>query len=132
MCIRDRLNETEWTFPKLIKELSELDIERIRYITSHPRDMTDELMRSHKDIEKLQPYLHLPVQSGSDKILKEMNRGYTFSEYIRIINKSRDYRPDIAISGDFIVGFPGETDKDFEDTLRIVKEVKYAHAYSFK
>ena len=119
-------------FQGLLENCLSLDIERIRYITSHPRDMTDELMRSHKDIEKLQPYLHLPVQSGSDKVLKEMNRGYSFSEYMRIINKSRDYRPDIAISGDFIVGFPGETDKDFEDTLRIVKEVKYAHAYSFK
>jgi tRNA-2-methylthio-N6-dimethylallyladenosine synthase len=94
--------------------------------------MTDELMRSHQDIEKLQPYLHLPVQSGSDKVLKEMNRGYTFSQYMKIINKTRKYRSDIAISGDFIVGFPGETDKDFEDTLKIVEEVRYAHAYSFK
>ena len=121
MCIRDR-----------IRELSQLSIERIRYITSHPRDMTDELMRSHKDIEKLQPYLHLPVQSGSDRVLKEMNRGYTFADYMKIIDKTREYRPDIAVSGDFIVGFPGETDKDFQDTLRIVEEVKYAHAYSFK
>ena len=121
-----------WSFPNLIRELSKLDIARIRYITSHPRDMTDELMRSHQDVEKLQPYLHLPIQSGSDKVLKEMNRGYTFSEYMRIIDKTRVYRPDIAISGDFIVGFPGETDEDFNETLRIVKEVKYAHAYSFK
>ena len=126
------LDESDWTFARLIRELSKLEIERIRYITSHPRDMTDELMRSHKDIEKLQPYLHLPVQSGSDKILKEMNRGYTFSDYMKIIDKTREYRPDIAVSGDFIVGFPGETDKDFQDTLKIVKEVKYAHAYSFK
>ena len=126
------LDDSDWTFARLIRELSELEIERIRYITSHPRDMTDELMRSHKDIEKLQPYLHLPVQSGSDKVLKKMNRGYTFSEYMKIINKTREYRPDIAVSGDFIVGFPGETDKDFQDTLKIVKEVKYAHAYSFK
>ena len=126
------LDESDWTFARLIRELSKLEIERIRYITSHPRDMTDELMRSHKDIEKLQPYLHLPVQSGSDKVLKEMNRGYTFSDYMKIIDKTREYRPDIAVSGDFIVGFPGETDKDFQDTLKIVKEVKYAHAYSFK
>ena len=125
-------DEENWSFPKLIKELSKLNIERIRYITSHPKDMTDELMRSHQDIEKLQPYLHLPVQSGSDKVLKEMNRGYTFSQYMKIINKTREYRPDIAASGDFIVGFPGETDKDFEDTLKIVEEVRYAHAYSFK
>ena len=89
-------------------------------------------MRSHKDIQKLQPYLHLPVQSGSDRVLKEMNRGYTFSDYMKIIDRTREYRPDIAVSGDFIVGFPGETDKDFQDTLRIVEEVKYAHAYSFK
>ncbi|MDA9034036.1 tRNA (N6-isopentenyl adenosine(37)-C2)-methylthiotransferase MiaB [Hyphomicrobiales bacterium] len=126
------LDESSWTFPRLIRELSQLSIERIRYITSHPRDMTDELMRSHKDIEKLQPYLHLPVQSGSDRVLKEMNRGYTFADYMKIIDKTREYRPDIAVSGDFIVGFPGETDKDFQDTLRIVEEVKYAHAYSFK
>ena len=119
------LDDSDWTFARLIRELSELEIERIRYITSHPRDMTDELMRSHKDIEKLQPYLHLPVQSGSDKVLKKMNRGYTFSEYMKIINKSREYRPDIAVSGDFIVGFPGETDKDFQDTLKIVKEVMW-------
>ena len=126
------LDESSWTFPRLIRELSQLSIERIRYITSHPRDMTDELMRSHKDIQKLQPYLHLPVQSGSDRVLKEMNRGYTFSDYMKIIDRTREYRPDIAVSGDFIVGFPGETDKDFQDTLRIVEEVKYAHAYSFK
>mgnify|MGYP005688281591 FL=1 len=126
------LDESSWTFPRLIRELSQLSIERIRYITSHPRDMTDELMRSHKDIQKLQPYLHLPVQSGSDRVLKEMNRGYTFADYMKIIDKTREYRPDIAVSGDFIVGFPGETDKDFQDTLRIVEEVKYAHAYSFK
>ena len=85
------LDDSDWTFARLIRELSELEIERIRYITSHPRDMTDELMRSHKDIEKLQPYLHLPVQSGSDKVLKKMNRGYTFSEYMKIINKTSEY-----------------------------------------
>ncbi|MBN44107.1 MAG: tRNA (N6-isopentenyl adenosine(37)-C2)-methylthiotransferase MiaB [Rhodobiaceae bacterium] len=122
----------EMTFPQLIKEISELNIDRIRYITSHPRDMTEELMKSHREISKLQPYLHLPVQSGSDKILKEMNRGYTSQEYIDIIYKTREYRSDIAISGDFIVGFPGETDDDFQATLDIVKKVKYAHAYSFK
>jgi len=94
--------------------------------------MTEELMRAHRDIEKLQPYLHLPVQSGSDKILKEMNRNYSSQEYIDIIDKAREYKQDIAISGDFIVGFPGETDDDFEATLDIVKRVKYAHAYSFK
>tara|TARA_B100001778_G_scaffold67649_1_gene53372 strand:- start:1403 stop:2755 length:1353 start_codon:yes stop_codon:yes gene_type:complete len=125
-------SDIEMTFPQLIKEISELNIDRIRYITSHPRDMTEELMKSHKEITKLQPYLHLPIQSGSDKILKEMNRNYTSQEYTDIIYKTREYRPDIAISGDFIVGFPGETDDDFEATLDIVKKVKYAHAYSFK
>ena len=124
--------DIEKTFPQLIKEISELNISRIRYITSHPRDMTEELMKSHKEITKLQPYLHLPVQSGSDKILKEMNRNYTSQEYIDIIERTRKYRPDIAVSGDFIVGFPGETEADFEATLDIVKKVKYAHAYSFK
>ena len=124
--------DTDMTFAQLINKISELNIERIRYITSHPRDMSEELMRAHRDIEKLQPYLHLPVQSGSDKILKEMNRNYSSQEYIDIIDKTREYKQDIAISGDFIVGFPGETDDDFEATLDIVKRVKYAHAYSFK
>ena len=124
--------DTDMTFAQLINEISELNIERIRYITSHPRDMTEGLMRAHRDIEKLQPYLHLPVQSGSDKILKEMNRNYSSQEYIEIIDRTREYKQDIAISGDFIVGFPGETDDDFEATLDIVKRVKYAHAYSFK
>ena len=126
------LHTKEENFNECIKEISELNIDRIRYITSHPRDMTDELMKSHKEIPKLQPYLHLPVQSGSDKILKEMNRNYTSQEYKDLIYKTREYRPDIAISGDFIVGFPGETNDDFEATLDIVKKVKYAHAYSFK
>ena len=90
--------DTDMTFAQLINEISELSIERIRYITSHPRDMTEELMRAHRDIEKLQPYLHLPVQSGSDKILKEMNRNYSSQEYIDIIDKTREYKQDIAIS----------------------------------
>mgnify|MGYP003325370616 FL=1 len=125
-------NGNKITFPELINEIAKLEIDRIRYITSHPRDMTNELMIAHRDIKKLQPYLHLPVQSGSNKVLKEMNRNYTSEEYLDIISKTREYREDIAISGDFIVGFPGETDSDFEDTLKIIKRVKYAHAYSFK
>ena len=87
--------------------------------------------RSHKDIEKLQPYLHLPVQSGSDKVLKEMNRGYTFSDYMKIIDKTREYRPDIAVSGDFIVGFPGETKDDFEGTMNLINEVRFDESFSF-
>jgi tRNA-2-methylthio-N6-dimethylallyladenosine synthase len=117
----------------LIRALAKIDgLERIRYTTSHPADMTDELIAAHGELEKLMPYLHLPVQSGSDRILKAMNRSHTTESYLRTIEKMRAARPDIAISGDFIVGFPGETDEDFEATLRIVDEVRYASAYSFK
>ena len=107
-------------------------IARIRYTTSHPRDMDDELIAAHRDLEKLMPYLHLPVQSGSDTILKAMNRRHTAAEYLEIIDRIRAARPDMAISGDFIVGFPGETDADFEATVEIVKKVGYASAFSFK
>jgi tRNA-2-methylthio-N6-dimethylallyladenosine synthase len=107
-------------------------LERIRYTTSHPADMNDALIAAHGEIEKLMPYLHLPVQSGSDRILKAMNRSHSVESYLRTIEKVRSARPDIAISGDFIVGFPGETDADFEATLQIVDEVRYASAYSFK
>ena len=117
----------------LIRALSHIDgLERIRYTTSHPADMTDGLIAAHGEIEKLMPYLHLPVQSGSDRILKAMNRSHTVDSYLRTIEKARAARPDIAISGDFIVGFPGETDADFEATLSIVDAVRYAAAYSFK
>jgi tRNA-2-methylthio-N6-dimethylallyladenosine synthase len=117
----------------LIREVAKVDgIERIRYTTSHPADMTDELIAAHAEVGKLMPYLHLPVQSGSDRILKAMNRSHSVESYLRTIEKVRAARPDIAISGDFIVGFPGETDEDFESTLRIVDEVRYASAYSFK
>ena len=102
----------------LIKELSKINkLERITYTTSHPRDMTDDLINLHQDNEKLNPYLHLPVQSGSDSILKNMNRKYTAKQYIKIIEKLRKKLPNIALSSDFIVGFPGETKKDFQDTL---------------
>ena len=110
-------NNTEMDFADLIYELSLLDIKRIRFTTSHPNDMNQKLLMSFKDIDKLQPYLHLPVQSGSDKVLKLMNRNYSSSFYIEIINELKSYRPDIAISGDFIVGFPGEDEKDFIKTL---------------
>ncbi|WP_375451168.1 tRNA (N6-isopentenyl adenosine(37)-C2)-methylthiotransferase MiaB [uncultured Devosia sp.] len=107
-------------------------LERVRYTTSHPRDMDDALIAAHRDLDILMPYLHLPVQSGSDSILKAMNRRHTAAEYLRIIERIRTARPDMALSGDFIVGFPGETDQDFEDTLSIIREVGYASAYSFK
>ena len=121
------------TLPQLIKELSKIsDLKRIRFTTSHPNDMTQELIDAHGEMEKLMPYLHLPVQSGSDNVLKAMNRKHTAKSYMKIMEKLRSARPDIALSGDFIVGFPGETDTDFEQTLELVREVKYAQAYSFK
>ncbi len=123
----------EWTLGRLIRHLAEIvGLERIRYTTSHPRDMEDELIRAHGDVPQLMPYLHLPIQSGSNNVLHAMNRKHTASEYIAIIERLRAQRPDIAMSGDFIVGFPGETDDDFEDTMRLVETVGYAQAYSFK
>ncbi|MBP0616296.1 tRNA (N6-isopentenyl adenosine(37)-C2)-methylthiotransferase MiaB [Jiella mangrovi] len=107
-------------------------LERLRYTTSHPRDMNDELIAAHRDLAELMPYLHLPVQSGSDKILKAMNRRHTAEDYLRLIDRIRAARPDIALSGDFIVGFPGESDADFEATMRLIEEVGYASAFSFK
>ena len=107
-------------------------LERLRYTTSHPRDMDDALMAAHRDLDILMPYLHLPVQSGSDSILKAMNRRHTAAEYLAVIERIKAARPDMALSGDFIVGFPGETDQDFEDTLKIIRDVGYASAYSFK
>ena len=117
----------------LIRTLAAIDrLERIRYTTSHPADMSDALIAAHGEIEKLMPYLHLPVQSGSNRILKAMNRSHTAETYLAILDRMRAARPDIALSGDFIVGFPGETEEDFEATLRIVDAVRYASAYSFK
>lgn len=117
----------------LIAELSRIEgIARLRYTTSHPRDMTDELVAAHAENPKLMPYLHLPVQSGSDSILKTMNRGHTAESYMKLIEKVRAARPDMAISGDFIVGFPGETEADFESTLLLIRQVNYASAFSFK
>jgi len=118
---------------ELIRVLAKIDdLDRIRYTTSHPADMTDELIAAHGEVEKLMPYLHLPVQSGSNRILKAMNRSHTAETYLAILDKVRAARSDIAISGDFIVGFPGETENDFEATLKIVDAVRYASAYSFK
>ncbi|MET3901311.1 tRNA-2-methylthio-N6-dimethylallyladenosine synthase [Devosia sp. UYZn731] len=107
-------------------------LERVRYTTSHPRDMDDALIAAHRDLDILMPYLHLPVQSGSDTMLKAMNRRHTAAEYLRTIERIKTARPDMALSGDFIVGFPGETEQDFEDTLSIIRDVGYASAYSFK
>ena len=118
---------------ELIRELDRIDgLERIRYTTSHPADMTDALIAAHGEVQKLMPYLHLPVQSGSNRILKAMNRSHTAETYLAILAKVREARPDIALSGDFIVGFPGETEEDFTATLNLVDEVGYASAYSFK
>jgi len=117
----------------LIRALDKIpELRRIRYMTSHPNDMTEGLITAHGDVEKLMPFLHLPVQSGSDRILKAMNRSHSRDSYMRILDRVRAVRPDIAFSGDFIVGFPGETDADFEDTLSLVREVGHAQAYSFK
>ena len=123
----------EMRLGELLYDLAELPgIERLRYVTSHPKDMDDGLIGAHRDLECLMPYLHLPVQAGSDKILKAMNRSHTASEYVDIIARVREARPDIAISGDMIVGFPGETDEDFEATMDIVRATNYAQCYSFK
>lgn len=122
-----------WSLADIIAALADINgLERIRYTTSHPNDMQDDLIDAHRDIEKLMPYLHLPVQAGSDKILKAMNRKHTAESYLEIIGRLKKARPDIALSGDFIVGFPGETEEDFEATLQIVRDAGYASAYSFK
>lgn len=123
----------EWRLAELIRELAEIpNLERLRYTTSHPRDMTSDLIRAHGEIEILMPYLHLPVQSGSDRVLSAMNRQHTSENYLDIIEAVRAARPNIALSSDFIVGHPGETEEDFEDTLTLVERVGFAQAYSFK
>lgn len=117
----------------LLRELAKIDgLKRLRYTTSYPADMTDDLIECHRDLDKLMPYLHLPVQSGSDKILKAMNRRHTSSDYLKVIEKLHKANPAIGMSSDFIVGFPGETDEDFQATLDIVNQVKYIQAFSFK
>ena len=131
-------NVNAWTDDKrglagLIRELAKIDgLERIRYTTSHPADMTDALIAAHGEVDKLMPYLHLPVQSGSNRILKAMNRSHTAETYLAILERMRHARPDIALSGDFIVGFPGETEAEFAETLRLVEAVGYAQCFSFK
>jgi tRNA-2-methylthio-N6-dimethylallyladenosine synthase len=126
-------SDDSWTLAKLIWALNDVDgLERIRFTTSHPNDMTDELIDAHGECPKLMPYLHLPVQSGSDKILKRMNRSHTAESYCRVVERLRDARPDILLSGDFIVGFPEETEEDFQATMDLIKDVRYGQAYSFK
>ncbi|KAI95275.1 (dimethylallyl)adenosine tRNA methylthiotransferase [Rhodomicrobium udaipurense JA643] len=122
-----------WTLPDLLAALSEVaGIARLRFTTSHPNDMSDALVSAHRNLPKLMPYLHLPFQSGSDRILKAMNRKHRMEDYLRIVDRLRDARPDLALSTDIIVGFPGETDADFEETMRMVERVHFAQAYSFK
>ncbi|MGI9524818.1 MAG: tRNA (N6-isopentenyl adenosine(37)-C2)-methylthiotransferase MiaB [Hyphomicrobiaceae bacterium] len=122
-----------WSLAELIERLSALEgLERLRYTTSHPRDMTDDLIQAHHKNNRLMPYLHLPFQSGSDRILEAMNRKHTAAEYRRLIDKIRSARPDIALSTDVIVGFPGESDEDFGATMALVREVGFAQAFSFK
>ncbi|HEY0622251.1 tRNA (N6-isopentenyl adenosine(37)-C2)-methylthiotransferase MiaB [Sphingomonas sp.] len=117
----------------LIRALDRIEgLHRIRYTTSHPNDMRDGLIRAHAEVEKLMPFLHLPVQAGNDRILKAMNRSHTRDSYLRILDRVRAARPDIALSGDFIVGFPGETEAEFADTLSLVDAVGYAQCFSFK
>ncbi len=123
----------KWGLGELLHRLAAIEgLARLRYTTSHPRDMDDSLIEAHRDLPQLMPYLHLPIQSGSNRILKAMNRRHTTAEYIALIARIKAARPDLALSGDFIVGFPGETDEDFEDTLRLVETVGYAQAFSFK
>ena len=117
----------------LIRALDRIEgLDRIRYTTSHPNDMREDLIIAHKEVETLMPFLHLPVQAGSDRILKAMNRSHTVDSYLRVIDRVREARPDIAVSGDFIVGFPGETEEDFAATLALIERVEHALAFSFK
>ena len=123
----------EWNLAQLLRHLAKIGgLDRLRYTTSHPRDMDLDLIAAHGDTEALMPFLHLPVQSGSDNILKAMNRGHNREHYLDIMRRMREARPDMALASDFIVGFPGERDRDFEDTMELVREVGYAIAYSFK
>jgi tRNA-2-methylthio-N6-dimethylallyladenosine synthase len=122
-----------WGLARLLREMAGIDgLERLRYTTSHPNDMEEDLIAAHGDCPELMPYLHLPVQSGSDRILKAMNRKHTAEDYLRLIDRIRAARPDILLTSDFIVGFPGETDEDFEATMALIERVNYGMAYSFK
>lgn len=126
------VNGSSWSLAKLIEHLAAIrGVKRLRYTTSHPRDMDDELIAAHRDIDALMPFVHLPVQSGSDRILQAMNRKHGVADYLRIIDKMRKARQDIAFSSDFIVGFPTESEEDFAGTLALVRQIGYAAAYSF-
>ncbi|MEN9925197.1 MAG: tRNA ((37)-C2)-methylthiotransferase MiaB [Pseudomonadota bacterium] len=126
-------DESNRGLEKLIEALADIpQLARIRYTTSHPNDMTEGLIAAHRDVPKLMPFLHLPVQAGNDRVLKAMNRSHTAESYLRVLDQVRAARPDIALSGDFIVGFPGETNAEFEDTLKLVEQVGYAQCFSFK
>src|SRR5207302_5018164 len=127
------LNGTEWRLGRLIFALAEIPgLLRLRYTTSHPRDVDDELIAAHRDVPALMPYIHLPVQSGSDRVLAAMNRRHTVDAYRRVVARLRLAKPDLAFSSDFIVGFPSESDEDFRATLDLVDEIGFAQAYSFK
>ncbi len=127
------LGGATWSLARLIREIAGIDgLARLRYMTSHPRDMDDELIAAHGGVPNLMPYLHLPVQSGSDRILEAMNRGHGRDLYLRLVDRLRAVRPDLALSSDFIVGFPGESDACFDDTMRLIEEVGFAAAYSFR
>lgn len=124
---------SEWTLGRLIRELAEIEgLERIRYTTSYPAEVDEDLIAAHRDVPALMPFLHLPVQSGSDRVLKAMNRRHDAGGYKDVVARLRAAQPDLALSSDFIVGFPGETDRDFEDTMALVREVGFVQAYSFK
>jgi len=123
----------DWTLARLLREMANIEgLARLRYTTSHPNDMEDDLIAAHGDLPALMPYLHLPVQSGSDRILKAMNRKHTAAQYLALVARIRAARPDILLSSDFIVGFPGETDQDFAETLALIREVGFGAAYSFR
>ena len=129
----DGLDGKSWSLGRLIQTLAEIDgLIRLRYTTSHPRDMSDDLIDAHRNVSALMPFLHLPVQSGSDTMLKLMNRQHDADTYRRLVDRLRDARPDLALSSDFIVGFPGETDEDFEATIALVDDIGFAQAFSFK
>ncbi|MEM7566984.1 MAG: MiaB/RimO family radical SAM methylthiotransferase, partial [Pseudomonadota bacterium] len=129
----DPKSGAEWGLGRLLHRLAEIPgLARLRYTTSHPRDMDDALLEAHRDLPQVMPYLHLPVQSGSDRVLKAMNRRHTAADYLALVERIRAARPDIALSSDFIVGFPGETEAEFEETLTLAREVAYAQAFSFK
>jgi tRNA-2-methylthio-N6-dimethylallyladenosine synthase len=125
-------NYKEKKLSNLISEISKIKkLKRIRYTTSHPRDFTKDLIQAHKDCKKLMPLIHLPVQSGSNKVLENMNRKHTIEEYLEIIEELKKANPDIELSSDFIIGYPGETQKDFEQTIQLMKKVKFISSYSF-